>query len=220
VICFQFSSRTHAAIAKSTKEHYTLYPNNIKQHAMSSASLEIIKNNAYNPACMSRSMPAALNGLLTQAALDDFCDKLDELFVLSHEEHKRCIKFMVNGGHFLLLMMLLGVSYLRLGFWWFIGTVIFTFGFGVYVWLSTAPYIGVKANGRILNLIRFECDEMTRRTPFVSFHVVAGTIKHIDVNISVSATSSGVATGSNAIVEASPTSINDSYQQLNDVQVV
>jgi hypothetical protein len=209
---------------------------------MSSARLEIIKNNAYNPACMSRSMPAALNGLLTQAALDDFCDKLDVLFVLSHKEHKRCIKFMVNGGYF--LMMFFIVSYVRyMNFWWFNGTVIFTFGFGVYVWLSTAPYIGVKANGRILNLIRFECDEMTRRTPFVSFHVVAGTIKHIDVNISVSVTSSGVATDSNAIVErtsdskiaessdnhhpvvyahavTSPTTINDSYQQLNDVQVV
>jgi hypothetical protein len=212
---------------------------------MSSARLEIIKNNAYNPACMSRSMPAALNGLLTQAALDDFCDKLDELFVLSHEEHKRCIKFMVHGGYGgYFLMMFLGVSYGRyINFWWYIGAVIFTFGFGVYVWLSTAPYIGVKANGRILNLIRFECDEMTRRTPFLSFHVVAGTIKHIDVNISVSATSSGVATGSKAIVECtsgskitessdnhhpvvsaqavtSPTTINDSYQQLNDVQVV
>jgi hypothetical protein len=212
---------------------------------MSSARLEIIKNNAYNPACMSRSMPAALNGLLTQAALDDFCDKLDELFVLSHEEHKRCIKFMVNGGYGgYFLMMFLGVSYGRyINFWWYIGAVIITFGFGVYVWLSTAPYPGVKANGRILNLIRFECDEMTRRTPFVSFHVVAGTIKHIDVNISVSATSSGVATGSKAIVEClsdskiaessdnhhpvvsaqavtSPTTINDSYQQLNDVQVV
>jgi hypothetical protein len=208
---------------------------------MSSARLEIIKNNAYNPACMSRSMPAALNGLLTQAALDDFCDKLDELFVLSHEEHKRGIRFMVNGGY---ILFFLGVSYgMYMNFWCYIGTVIFTFGFSVYVWLSTAPYIGVKANGRILNLIRFECDEMTRRTPFVSFHVVAGTIKHIDVNISVSTTSSGVATGSNAIVECtsdskiaessdnhhpvvsaqavtSPTTINDSYQQLNDVQVV
>jgi hypothetical protein len=60
---------------------------------------------------------------------------------------------------------------------------IFTFGFGAYVWLSTAPYPGKEANGRILKLIRFECDEMTRRTPFVSFHVaVAGPYPGVKAN--------------------------------------
>jgi hypothetical protein len=52
------------------------------------ARFEIIQDDIYTPACLSRSMPAAVDGLLTQAALDDFGDQLDALLVVSHMDHK------------------------------------------------------------------------------------------------------------------------------------
>jgi hypothetical protein len=121
--------------------------------------------------------------------------------------------------------------------------------FGVYVGihcLFLQPGADAKSKKELLRLIRIECDEMTRRcTPFLSFHVchaATGTISHIDVNISKSATPSGVATTSNAIMEPTNnyskidessdnhhpvihgaqaettlTATNSDYQQLDDV---
>jgi hypothetical protein len=202
---------------------------------MSSARLEVIKDDAETPACMSRSMPAALDGLLTQTSLDDFCDKLDELFVLSHAEFKRVIKRMkwLFGAFYFWLMNL----------WWFIGTFILTAVYIGIVWMVTQPGAGTKSTKEILQLIRFECDDMTRRTPFVSFHVAGGAITHIGVSISLSAAASGVASTSNATMEqtsdskvaessdnhhpvvyaqavTSSTASSGNYQQLNDVEVV
>jgi hypothetical protein len=45
------------------------------------------------------------------------------------------------------------------------------------------------------------CDDMTRRAPFVSLHATAGTISHIGVSISWSATASCYANTSNTIME-------------------
>jgi hypothetical protein len=216
---------------------------------MSSARLEVIKDDTDTPAYMSRSMPAALEGLLTQTALDDFCHKLDALFVLTHAECKRVTNlanWMIIALYFYVLFCIPTMYMIE---WCYkIGTfILIAVDIGI-IWMMTQPGAGTKSFKEILRLIRFECDEMTRRTPFVSFHAAVGTImhidiKHIDVSISVSETSSGVASGSNAIVECtidskiadssdnhhpvvyaqavtSPTTINDSYQQLNDVQVV
>jgi hypothetical protein len=65
----------------------------------------------------------------------------------------------------------------------------------------TKPGADAKSNKEILQMFRLECDDMTRRAPFVSFHVTAGTISHIGVSISLSATASGDAITSNTIME-------------------
>jgi hypothetical protein len=65
------------------------------------------------------------------------------------------------------------------------------------VWFCTKPGADAKSNKEILQMIRLECDDMTRRAPFASFHVAAGTISLIGVSISMSATASGDAIDGN-----------------------
>jgi hypothetical protein len=211
---------------------------------MSSARLEIIIDDADTPACMSRTMPAALEGLVPQAALDDFCDKLDALFVLSHTESQRVrkrVSWMSRACLFWLFLFFCFISFMNL--WWFIGTFILTAVYTGTVWFCTQPGADAKSQKEILQLIRFECDELTRRTPFVSFHVAAGSVNHIGVSISLSATAFGVASTSNANVEdtsdsknavasdnhhpvvyahavTTSTTTNGNYQQLNIAEVV
>jgi hypothetical protein len=214
---------------------------------MSLARLEVIKGDADNPACLSRSMPAALDGLLKQAALDDFCDKVDELFLVAHTEYKRVIKrlsWMIIAFYIWIVFFIISIPLMNP--WWYI--IASTIAMCVYIGiveLCTQPGLIAKSSKEKLRLIRFECDEMTRRTPFVSFHVAAGVVNcnHIDVIISSSATASGIATTSNTITEhtsdskinkssdndnpvvyaqavTSSTMTNGNYQQLNDVEVV
>jgi hypothetical protein len=223
---------------------------------MSSARLEVIKDDAETPARMSRSMPAALDGLLTQTALDYFCDTIDELLVLSHARTQAEFKSIMERGCCFLVACLFfpvvplciivptrylfdtlsptGSQFLRIGLY------IASFVYFVIVWKCTQPGPDAKSNKEILQLIRFECDEMTRRTPFVSFHVAAGAINHIDVSISLSAPAFGVVTTSNAILDTNnpkidesssnhqpvgycaqtlttTTATNNVYQQMNDM---
>jgi hypothetical protein len=216
---------------------------------MSSARLEVIKGDADTPARLSRSMPAALDGLLKQAALDDFCDKIDELFLVAHAEYKRVVKRLSwMSIAFYIWIVFFIISIPLMNSWWYI--IASTIAMCVYIGiveLCTQPGQIAKFSKEKLRLIRFECDEMTRRTPFVSFHVAAGVVNcnHIDViiSLSLSATASGIATTSNTITEhtsdskiykssdndnpvvyaqavTSSTMTNDSYQQLNDVEVV
>jgi hypothetical protein len=212
---------------------------------MSSARLEIIKDDADTPACMSRSMPAALEGLVPQAALDDFCDKLDELFVLSHAECKRVLKrsiWMFRAWLFWFISVWIFI-FLNMNDWIFISVMSSYWVFVGIVWLCTQPGANAKSKKEILQMIRCECDELTRRTPFVSFHVAAGAISHIGVSISASATASGLASASNATMDQTRDSkiaestdnhhplvyaqavttsatTNGNYQQLNIAEVV
>jgi hypothetical protein len=214
---------------------------------MSSARLEIIKDDADTPACMSRSMPAALEGLVPQAALDDFCDKIDALFVLSHAECKRVLKRSIwNIRATLVWIFYFCISlFQNMNDWnwiFFSGLSAYWVFLGI-IWLCTQPGANAKSKKEILQLIRCECDELTRHTPFVSFHVAAGTISHIGVSISASATASGVASASNATMDqtsdskiaesadnhhpvvyaqavTTSTTTNGNYQQLNIVEVV
>jgi hypothetical protein len=207
---------------------------------MSSARLEVVKGDADTPAYLSRSMPAALDGLLTQTALDDFCDKIDELFLVAHTEYKRVIKrlsWMIIAFYVWIIFIIVSIPLMNS--WWYI--IASTIAMCVYIGiveLCTQPGQIAKSSKEKLRLIRFECDEMTRRTPFVSFHVAAGAVNcnHIDVIISLSATASGVATTSNCTITdqsrdnnnpvvyvqavTSSTMTNGNYQQLNDVEAV
>jgi hypothetical protein len=211
-----------------TSAEKSTYPNHNceRESTMSSARLELIRDDAlFTPACMSRSMPAALGGLLTQTALDDFCDKIDELLVLSHArtqaEYKSAMKgwccFFVAYLFFPVVPVCILVSTLYLfdlsptgSQFLRVGLYIACFVYFVIVWLCTQPDPDAKSSKEILQLIRYECEEMTRRTPFVSFHVAAGAINHIDVSISLSAPASGVITASNAIMDSNNSKIDES----------
>jgi hypothetical protein len=207
---------------------------------MSTARLEIIKDDDNIPPHMSRSMPAVLDGLLTQAALDDFCDKLDVLFIWLHEEQERFLTraTLLIGALFYWIARALYFRPYKISM--LIDPFMLTVIYIGIVLLCTQPGANAKSKNEILQLIRFECDEMTRRTPFASFHVDSGAMNHIDVSISLSAPASGVFTASNAIIDTNnpkidesssnhqpvgycaqtvttTTATNDDYQQMNDV---
>jgi hypothetical protein len=187
---------------------------------MSSARLEVIKDDAAIPPYMSRGMPAALDGLVSQAAFDEFCDTLDASFDLLDSEHRRRKKrfwWMYGTIHFWIimsgpLMFLMGTSSMSMLF--LLLSLIACVVHITTVWFCTARGTGVKSDKEMMRVVRSECDEMTRRTPFVSFHVVLvptaaaargawlqmETIDHIGVSVSLSASASGVATTANAVM--------------------
>jgi hypothetical protein len=182
---------------------------------MSSARLEVIKDDAAIPPYMSRGMPAALDGLLSQAAFDEFCDTLDASFDLLDSEHRRRKKrflWMYVSISFCFIMLSPLVTLTSMIFWPL--TLIACAVHITTVWFCTARGAGVKSDKEMMRVVRSECDEMTRRTPFVSFHVVLvptaaaargawlqmETIDHIGVSVSLSASASGVATTANAVM--------------------
>jgi hypothetical protein len=185
---------------------------------MSSARLEVIKDDATSPPYMSRSMPAALDGLVNAEAFDAFCDRLDVLLDSLDAEHKRRRKrfwYMYGAIYFWFLYFLIFIPTFQMKY------VPYTaVAFVVHVALvrfCTARPAGVKTDKELTRLIRSECDEMTRQTPFVSFHAVLvpvtvalrcaslqiNTVDHIGVSVSLSASASGAATA--AVLE--PTSM-------------
>jgi hypothetical protein len=187
---------------------------------MSSARLEVIKDDAAIPPYMSRGMPAALDGLLSQATFDEFCDTLDASFDLLDSEHKRRKKrfwwmYATISFYFIMLSPLVTLTSMNLMsmiFWPL--TLIACAVHITTVWFCTARGVGVKSDKEMMRVVRSECDEMTRRIPFISFHVVLvptaaaargawlqmETIDHIGVSVSLSASASGVATTANAVM--------------------
>ena len=191
---------------------------------MSSARLEVITDDAAIAPRMSSAFPAALYGIVNATAYQAFCVKLDELFELLYAEQRRRMK----------------------RFWWMYGAIIMwlmcfiTFTPTSYdngesaasvlvalclcvihictVWVCTARPAGVRTDAETMRDIRMECEDMTNRTPFVSFHVVLmpiptvargawlqmNTVDHIAVSISASAS---------ATVYAKAVS-NGGYQQV------
>jgi hypothetical protein len=180
---------------------------------MSSARLEVIKDDAAIPPYMSRGMPAALDGLVSQAAFDEFCDTLDASFDLLDSEHRRCKKRFWWMYATISLYIMISVPWMIFMSMIFITLTLIACAVHITtVWYCTARGAGVKTDKEMMRVVRSECDEMTRRTPFVSFHVVLvptaaaargawlqmETIDHIGVSVSLSATASGVATTANA----------------------
>ena len=188
---------------------------------MSSARLEVIADDPAVAPRLSRSLPAALYGIVPTTAFQSFCDKLDGLFdELDAEQRRRKKRF----------WWMYGAIYL-----WFMYFFIFhpiyisvadgapeTLYFSLLlcalhigtVWVCTARPAGAKTDSEVMRDIRSECDEMTNRTPFVSFQVVLmpvptaargawlqmNTVDHIAVSISASASASGAASAVSAVM--------------------
>lgn len=189
---------------------------------MSSARLEVITDDATVAPRMSRALPAALYGIVDATSYQAFCVKLDELFELLYAEQRRRKKR---------FWWMYGAIYM-----WFMYFIIFApIFFNTYdgdsaasglvplclcvihictVWACTARPAGVKTDAETMRDIRLECEEMTNRTPFVSFHVVLmpvptvargawlqmNTVDHIAVSISASASATGAATVVSAVM--------------------
>jgi hypothetical protein len=188
---------------------------------MSSARLEIIRDEPSIPPRLSRALPAALYGIVDASVFQAFCDKLDGLFDQLDSEQRRRKK----------------------RFWWMYGTIYIWFiffcffapiAFGSYsspvgaalvalclcvihivtVLAFTARPAGVKTDTEVMREIRLECDDMTNRNPYVSFQVVLmpistaargawlqmNTVDHIAVSIAASASTTGAATAVSAVM--------------------
>ena len=188
---------------------------------MSSARLEVITDEPSVAPRMSRALPAALYGIVDATTFQTFCDKLDGLFDQLDAEQRRRKK----------------------RFWWMYGAIYFWFMyffvfvplssipdstpvFSVFVplslcaihictvWGYTARPEGAKTDAEVMREIRLECDEMTNRTPFVSFQVVLmpiptaargawlqmNTVDHIAVSLAASASATGSATAVSAVM--------------------
>ena len=183
---------------------------------MSSARLEVITDDPAVTPRLSRSLPAALYGIVPTGAFQLFCDKLDGLFDgLDAEQRRRkrrfwwmygAINIWLNYFMFFILITMSPTITPALSIQ-VLSVVLCALHFGT-VWACTARPAGAKTEGETMRDIRLECDEMTNRTPFVSFQIVLmpvptinrgvwlqmTTVDHVAVSISASASASGAAT--------------------------
>ena len=187
---------------------------------MSSARLEVIIDEPAIAPRMSRALPAALYGIVNATAFQSFCDKLDALFdQLYTEQRRRKRRFWWMYGSIYAWLMYYIISSPMFFFDSPSDTYVFVSLFlcAIHictVWVFTARSAGVKTDDEVMREIRLECDEMTNRTPFVSFQVVMmpiptaargawlqmNTIDHVAVSISASASATGAATAVSTII--------------------
>ena len=188
---------------------------------MSSARLEVITDEPSIAPRMSRALPAALYGIIDATTFQAFCDKLDGLFdQLDAEQRRRKKRFWWMYGSiniWIMLFFFFFPSYLIMGSLPVVPVLVALLICAIHictVWAYTARPEGVKTDVEVMCDIRLECDEMTNRTPFVSFQVVLmpiptaargswlqmNTIDHIAVSIATSASASGAATSVRAIM--------------------
>jgi hypothetical protein len=155
---------------------------------------------------MCRNLPEALIGLVGNEEFSTFCDRLDpwlELWVAEHSRHqKRAITSKIIFYFFLCICMKF-VFGLGTGSSWhllLLGTVVSIWSL---VWYCTPRPNGALSRYKVVHQIRAECDNMTRQTPNLSFHVVMSEpnnsfeyfkyIDYIGVDVALSTQESGVA---------------------------
>jgi hypothetical protein len=135
---------------------------------MNEARLEFFADDIDSPPQLSRSLPAALDGLVDYKTFQEFADQLDELLILLDAEHER----------------------LKNRYWWtqygiytcypaifFFSSYLFVAYFWVWIiyLLSVRQYTthfrkSPKSIDEIIKEIRSLCEVVTNRTPHVSFH--------------------------------------------------
>ena len=165
---------------------------------MSSARLEIV-NDTEEPIHVSRSMPAALDGLVSPTNFGTFCDKLDgslQLLVADHKQSRN--QFFARGIFGYLYLVFLPVMFeVPL-----VVCILYIFLVpGIALWairFATSGPVGALSTKDLMQKLRTDCVDMTLRTPHASFHVVllknspyhcrwwnADVVDHIAVSISL-----------------------------------
>ena len=202
---------------------------------MNSARLEIFADDVDSPPHLSRSIPAALDGLVDYKTFQEFADEMDVLLELQDTDHQR-FRNRSSWQQYGFNSLLLGIVFMFhhniiLYFVWLCTSILYILS----VWIYTTYWLkGPKSAEEIVTEIRSTCEIMSNRTPNVSFHPIflqaaAGvrlmeTITHINVSISdtiLASVTSGVAVieikANNKIDMESPV-VNASTKAASDYQ--
>ena len=180
---------------------------------MSAARLEVIKDHG-EKIHVSRSMPAALEGLVSSDDFGVFCDKLDSSLQLLKAEQTRIdgqcgwimvasyISFFSFFGLFSLYNPFRSTRYEDNGA--ILGnlflTIICTIIVVIVVGLATRRPKGGLPSQELMRILRADCEEMTLNTPHGSFHVVLAQIgskivDHIAVSLAMTASLGNASVG-------------------------
>lgn len=178
---------------------------------MNTARFEIFADDLDTSPYISRSIPAALDGLIDNKAFQDFANELDVLLKLLDTDHQRFRNryWLVMYGY---VPVYFGIFVLSL-YYPMIGTIFLWVGiiYMASVWLFITYCVkGPKTVEEILREIRSICEDMSNRTPNVSFHPIIKqvpvggrmmeTILNIDVSISDNAFAAIAAVAADAAV--------------------
>ena len=183
---------------------------------MSSARLDVIADDDAMAPRMSRTLPAALYGIVDTVVFQAFCDRMDKLFEqLDADQRRRKNRFwwISIAVYFWLLMFVFTTPILSdfldahgLSETFYALSVLLPFPLCIIhvcvIWGWTARPTGAKTDAEAMCDIRSECDEMSNRSQMVSYQVVLmpvpasargawmqmNTVDHIEVSISASAT--------------------------------
>jgi hypothetical protein len=192
---------------------------------MSSTRLEVFTDDPNAAPRISRTIPAALYGIVHATPFRTFCDKLDGLLdQLDAEQRRRRKRFwwMYRSIYiwFLYFVVFAPIFFTKVSDSFPIVPLLVSLCICVIqlctVWGFTERRAGVKTDAEVMREIRLECEEMTNRTPYASFQVVVksvaivargwwlkmSTVDHIAVSISSAATATGDAATAVSVVKA------------------
>ena len=159
---------------------------------MNEARLEIVADDLDSSPRLSRSIPAALDGLIDDKAFYEFADELDKLLEIldnGYQQFQNRLQWMQYGYYSIFFGFLLLSQYFIVLYSVYLMTSIL---YLICIWLFAGPKTSAVI---IVREIRSTCEGMTNRTPNVSFHPifrqvltysspVMETIIYIDVSIS------------------------------------
>ena len=137
---------------------------------MNDARLEIFADDIRSPPHLSRSIPAALDGLIDDKTFREFADQIDvllELLDAEHERFKNRYWWTQYGIYSLYPGLLLLPPFLVVYFVYTVVWIIYLASVRLY---TTYFKKGPKSIDEIVKEIRSVCEVMTDRTPHVSFH--------------------------------------------------
>lgn len=197
---------------------------------MSSARLEIIDDTDV-PIHVSRSMPAALDGLVSPKNFGTFCDKLDDSLQLLVAEHTRSktrfyVTVILAYLYVVFIPMMLELPVIVCILYLFLVP-------GLTLWMirfATSGPVGTLSAKDLMDKLRADCEDMTLCTRHVSFHVVllknspyhcrwwkADVIDHIAVSVSLAASTSLISAslGVHSAVDGQ-NAVSDKYHLCSD----
>ena len=202
---------------------------------MNSARLEIFADDVDSPPHLSRSIPAALDGLVDYKTFQEFANEMDVLLELQDTDNQRFrnrSSWKQYGFNFMFLGIFFLVHHNIILYFVCFGTA---FIYILSVWLYTTYWLkGPKSAEEIITEIRSTCEIMSNRTPNVSFHPIflqaavgdqsLENITHINVSISdtilasVTSDAAVIETKANNKIDMESPDVNVSTKATSDYQ--